>query len=400
MSKRSTDSRARPGIKPAAPARMTKRDASKPSARRRDARTAHARLPDPAEVLAALDAAGVPLAPDELARRLGAEPRSPAFDAQLDALAREGRVLVNRKGELCIVAKLGLVTGKVQGHPDGYGFLVPDDGGDDLFLSPREMHKLLHGDRAAARALGVDRRGRPRGRDRRGAGARQPRRRRAAATRSAASGSSTAENRRINQDLLVPPDELDGAKSGQVVVVEIIEQPSAHREAVARVMRAPRQRRPTPAWRSRSRCASTTCRTILARRAQRQAKRLPDRSPAPPTARAATTCTALPLVTIDGETREDFDDAVYCERKRQGLAADRRDRRRIALRARRRRARRGRARARHVRLLPASRDPDAARGAVERALLAEARRRPPVHGLRHGGQRAGRDHAVPRSTRR
>ena len=51
-------------------------------------------------------------------------------------MERDGQILTNRKGELCVVAKLDLVVGIVQGHPDGFGFLVPDDGGDDSFLTP------------------------------------------------------------------------------------------------------------------------------------------------------------------------------------------------------------------------------------------------------------------------
>ena len=86
-----------------------------------------------------------------------------ALELAVQALVRAGDVLVNRKGELLVAEKLDLVRGTVQGHADGFGFLVPDSGGDDLFLSPRQMHKILHGDRVAARVTGVDRRGRPEG---------------------------------------------------------------------------------------------------------------------------------------------------------------------------------------------------------------------------------------------
>ena len=69
-------------------------------------------------------------------------------------MERDGQLMPNRKGALCVVAKLDLVAGTVQGHRDGFGFLVLDEGGPDLFLSPREMHKVLHGDRVTARADG------------------------------------------------------------------------------------------------------------------------------------------------------------------------------------------------------------------------------------------------------
>ena len=117
---------------------------------------------DREHVLAKLRAAGIPLTLQELAERSNVGARKhDALEVAVQALVRSGDVLVNRKGELLIAEKLDLVRGTVQGHADGFGFLVPDQGGEDLFLSPREMHKILHGDRIAARITGVDRRGRP-----------------------------------------------------------------------------------------------------------------------------------------------------------------------------------------------------------------------------------------------
>ncbi len=274
-------------------------------------------LPDAAAVVGALNDAGVPLAPDELAKRLGVSRKHAGeFAARLAEIERDGRVLVNRKGEVCIVAKLDIVTGKVLGHPDGYGFLVPDDGADDLFLNPKEMHKVLHGDRVTAKRIGVDRRGRPEGaivdvlvranhevvgrlHEERGV------------------WFVEAENRRINQDLMIPADQRSGAKPGQVVVVEILEQPSEHREAVARVKEI---------------LGSATDAGIeieialrkhdlpfeFSAAALRQAKRLPAEV-RPADSKGRVDLTPLPLVTIDGETAKDFDDAVYCERKGKGF---------------------------------------------------------------------------------
>ncbi|HEY3564973.1 MAG TPA: ribonuclease R [Casimicrobiaceae bacterium] len=268
-------------------------------------------------ILRELTDAGVPLAPAEVAARLAiGRKQQHLFDQCVDTLERDGEILVNRKGELCIVAKLDLVRGTVQGHPDGYGFVVPDDGGDDLFLSPREMHKVLHGDRVTAKRIGFDRRGRPEAaivdvleRANRDVVGRVHEER--------GLWFVEAENRRINQDLLLAPDGRMNAQPGQVVVVEIIEQPSEHGEAVARVKEVLGS--PTD--------AGIEIEIALRKHdlpfewsaaAKRQAQRLPAEV-RPADRKGRTDLTDLALVTIDGETAKDFDDAVYCEPDGRGF---------------------------------------------------------------------------------
>ncbi|HSC22590.1 MAG TPA: RNB domain-containing ribonuclease, partial [Casimicrobiaceae bacterium] len=268
-------------------------------------------------ILRELTDAGLPLAPAEIASRLSiGRKQQHLFDACVATLERNGEILINRKGELCIVAKLDLVRGTVQGHPDGYGFLVPDEGGDDLFLSPREMHKVLHGDRVTARRAGFDRRGRPEAEivdvleraNREIVGRIHEER---------GLWFVEAENRRINQDLLIADADRNGAQPGQVVVAEILEQPSEHGEAVARVKEV---------------LGSATDPGIeieIALRkhdlpfewsvaAKRQASRLPAEV-RPADRKGRVDLVHLPLVTIDGESAKDFDDAVYCEPDGRGF---------------------------------------------------------------------------------
>ena len=157
------------------------------------------------------------------------------FTRRLRAMERDGQIMRNRKRAICVVDKLDLIKGKVQGHPDGFGFLIPEDGSADLVLSAKEMHKVLHGDTVMARQSGIDRRGR----------------REASIVEVLEHGNNrvvgrlyeehgiqfvVAENRRISQDILVAPGERSTAKAGQVVMLEILQQPSKHAQPIGRIV--------------------------------------------------------------------------------------------------------------------------------------------------------------------
>src|SRR5215203_711962 len=173
-------------------------------------------------IVETLTAARAPLSPADLAQRLGvgAEEQG-AFGHQIEELERAGRVVRNRAGLLLVAARANLLSGQVQGHRDGFGFLIRDDGGADLVLSEHEMSKVLHGDRVLARITGADRRGRPEGEiveviesrtnklvgrllNERGVMIVVP------------------EDQRIAHDILIPPGAALSAEAGQVVVVEIL----------------------------------------------------------------------------------------------------------------------------------------------------------------------------------
>ncbi|MGD8639861.1 MAG: winged-helix domain-containing protein, partial [Gammaproteobacteria bacterium] len=83
-----------------------------------------------------------------------------ALTRRLNAMERDGQLIRNRRGGYGLVNKMDLVRGIVTAHPDGFGFLIPDDKSDDLYLSARQMRAVIHGDRVVARVAGIDRRGR------------------------------------------------------------------------------------------------------------------------------------------------------------------------------------------------------------------------------------------------
>jgi len=274
-------------------------------------------LPSRVAILAALEDTGVPMPPAELERTMRVPPIArEAFHGRLAAMQRDGQLMLNRKGELCVAAKLALVTGTVQGHPDGFGFLVPDEATADLFLGPHEMHKVLHGDRVTARRIGTDRRGRPEGEI---VDVLEHANRTLVARLHEEHGVwfAVAENRRVNQDLLVPPDGRGGAKAGQVVMVEIVEQPSPQREAIARVVEVLGSYT-DPGMEIEIALRKHDLPHEFTASAVRQAERLPHEVRSADY-KGRIDLTALPLVTIDGETAKDFDDAVWCERSGSGF---------------------------------------------------------------------------------
>ena len=187
------------------------------------------------EILAELTRAATPLMPDELAGRLELKKRErTAFDAALTVLVATGRIVINRAGALLVAKKLSLVTGRIEGHRDGHGFLIPDEPGESVYLPSAEMRQVLHGDRGAIKITGRDQRGRPVGEI---VDVLERGNRRVVGRLHAEHGVLflVPEDRRIAQDILVPPAESGKAKAGQIVTVELVAQPSKHAQPIGRV---------------------------------------------------------------------------------------------------------------------------------------------------------------------
>ena len=121
-------------------------------------------IPSREYILTLMEDHGAPLRFDAIAAALQlSDPEQlDALSRRLTAMARDGQVVRNRRDGYCLVDRIALVTGVVSAHRDGFGFVVPDqEGADDVYLSPRYMRELLHGDRVAVRIRGRDRRAAP-----------------------------------------------------------------------------------------------------------------------------------------------------------------------------------------------------------------------------------------------
>jgi ribonuclease R len=274
-------------------------------------------LPSREFILQLLAERGVPVEQDELCGLLDIQPHEEdLFNRRLRAMERDGQIMRNRKGAICEVDKLDLVKGKVQGHPDGFGFLIPEDGSPDLVLSEKEMHKVLHGDTVMARVGGEDRRGR---REAKIVEVLESANTRVVGRLYEEHGIQfvVAENRRISQDFLVAPGGSGGAKAGQVVILEIMQQPSKHAQPIGRIVEV-LGNYADPGMEIEIALRKHDLPNEFPHDAKHQAERFaPEVQPADYAGRESVQ--HLPLVTIDGETARDFDDAVYCEPSGNGF---------------------------------------------------------------------------------
>ncbi len=232
------------------------------------------------------------------------------FQRRLAAMQRDGQLVINRKGQLCLPEKIDLIRGRVEGHPDGFGFIVPEDGSDDLYLSPKEMHRVLHGDRVLVRVSGLDRRGR---REAKLVEVLEHVNKQVVGRYYVEGGVGflIAENRRISQDILVPQEFASGAQPGQVVTVEITTQPGTHNEAVGRVVEVLGSYT-DPGMEIEIALRKHDLPNVFPPEVESNAERLPKKV-LKKDWDGREDLRHLPLVTIDGETARDFDDAVYCE---------------------------------------------------------------------------------------
>jgi len=238
-----------------------------------------------------------------------------ALHKRLGAMVRDGQLLLGRRGGYAPVQKLDLIPGVVLANAEGYGFLRPDEGGEDLYLSPQQMRSVLHGDRVLASVVGVDRRGRRQGAIAEVLQRRSPR----LVGRVVVENGVTLvapDDRRLHQDVMIPPGETQGARAGQIVVAEITDPPTPHRGPLGAI-RAVLGERLQPSLLIEMAIASHDLPREWPPEVLRAAAEVePVVSAAEREGRID--LRKLPLVTIDGADARDFDDAVYAEPKRGG----------------------------------------------------------------------------------
>jgi len=276
-----------------------------------------AEAPERQEVIGLLEDHGRPLARKEIVRRLDVESDDSReiLRRRLKAMVRDGQLVRNRRGAYGIPARMDLIAGRISAHPDGYGFVMPDDGETDLYLSPREMRSVLHGDRVLASVVGVDARGR-----REGAVREILERAHSRVVGHFVEESGIAlvvpDDKRITQDVLVPPANTAGARPGQVVVAEIVQQPGARQPPLGRIVEV-LGKKGAPGMATEIAIRNFDLPHEWPEGVEQQAESFGAEVPQA-MKEGRRDLRELPLVTIDGADARDFDDAVFAERRKNG----------------------------------------------------------------------------------
>ncbi|EEA03920.1 ribonuclease R [Burkholderia sp. H160] len=267
-------------------------------------------IPSREEILGVLRTSETPLAANDIAEALSIKRQErEGFFKRLGAMERDGQIRLDQRNLYQLTHPSNFVAGRVQGHRDGYGFLIRDDGQDDLFLPNGEMQKVMHNDRVLARIVGYDRRGRPEGHivevtDRAN--------KRVIGRLLNENGALIVapEDKRIGHDILITQNTRK-AKVGQVVVVELTDFPSRHSQPLGRVVEVLGDI-DDPGMEIEIAVRKYGVPHEFSEAALGEAAKLPDEV-RPADIRHRIDLRDVPLVTIDGEDARDFDDAVYCE---------------------------------------------------------------------------------------
>jgi ribonuclease R len=274
-------------------------------------------IPSRELILQLIQESGKPLRRQQIAQQFALESADDleALRRRLRAMERDGQVLFNRRQKYCLSENHNSISGRVLGHPEGFGFLKPDDGSEDLFISPREMKALMHNDRAKVRVSGIDRKGR------REATVVEilERNTHQVVGRFFVEGKVTyvmPDNKKMAKEVLIASEDTGGAKKGQIVVVEIVQQPTQHCQPLGRITEVLGMHM-APGMEIEMAIRSYELPNVWPNALLDEIKSL---TPEVPEAakEGREDIRHLPLVTIDGEDARDFDDAVYAQKTAKG----------------------------------------------------------------------------------
>ncbi len=274
-------------------------------------------IPSRELILQVLEEFGRPMSRVQLINQLEVEDEAEqeALGFRLKAMLRDGQIMQDRRGRFCLLGRINLLRGTIQGHPDGYGFFIPDDGSDDMVLSAKEMRTVMNGDLVLAYKSGIDRRGRAEAKiheiiehanqsvvgrffTEHGVGFVMP------------------DNKRLTQDISIPLEFAGEAKNGQMVLIEVIAYPSKRNQAIGKVIHILGDHM-APGMEIEVAIHAYNLPAEWPDDVKAEVAKIPQ-SVTEDQIKGRSDLRDLPFVTIDGEDAKDFDDAVYCYQKPKG----------------------------------------------------------------------------------
>ena len=234
---------------------------------------------------------------------------------RLRAMENDGQLVFTKRKRYALPEKLDLLKGTVIGHREGFGFLQVDGQKEDLFIPNHQMQRVMHGDFVLAQPVGLDRRGR---REVRIVRVLENRKKQIVGHFFLENGFAyvVPDDNRIGRDILVPNEHRNGARMGQVVVVELQERSAGFNQPVG-VIREILGDNMAKGMEVEIALRNHDIPHQFPSAVEKYVKKFSEEVPED-AKKGRVDLRALPLVTIDGEDARDFDDAVYCEKHGKG----------------------------------------------------------------------------------
>jgi len=179
-----------------------------------------------------------PMKISELSKHLGvtdAEHRE--FRNRIKEMSTQGTLVKIRGGRYGLPDEMNLITGKLHGHPNGFGFVIPDKHHDtnDVFIHRKSMNEAMHQDHVLVRVESEKEPSRPEGRVIR------------ILQRNTVNivgvyetfgrdGWVIPTETKYFHDVFIPGKNRKDAKNGQIVDVKIETYPTRHQPPVGKIM--------------------------------------------------------------------------------------------------------------------------------------------------------------------